>query len=157
MKKLTTTFVALISLFSLTAQAAFAESITTPWDGLKVGDVVKGMKVSYVTTGAYPATVILEGKKIANGTVNCSDGDYGFICTIKLAKASQKKFPWPIESGVLTCLKAGQDACDMYFKKDVPYRVTTTITQFHDSRCTECDFMGPEFRMGKLMMKREVK
>lgn len=156
MKKLITSFVTLVSLFSLT-QAAFAESIITPWDNLKVGDVTKGMKVSYVTTGAYPASVVLEGRKLVSGTVSCNDGDYGFICDMHFNKASQEKLPWAIEGAMLECLKAGQDACDMHFAEGKTYRVTTTIVQMRDTRCTECDGGGTVVRMGKLMMKREVK
>lgn len=142
-----------VSLVSFNAQTSFATSLSdasikAPWNVVKVGDRVKGMKVSYVQAkGGLGVT--LEGKKHLSGTVECADEVNPFqYCVMTFNKTSQKLLPWGVGAATLNCGPEGDwDGKNYYCQQDFlpgkKYRARIEINSFSYVSCdTDCDFGG---------------
>lgn len=153
----------LVGLVSLTAQTSFAgslgdASITAPWTVVKVGQHVKGMKVTNVQlSGGFGVT--LEGKKTVSGVISCPKNNVeGWdLCTMVFSKASQHLLPWGIKDAVVNsaCISdSPSNLCDEVFAPGKKYRVRVTIDQLTDAGCeTDCDFAGPTITISSVKSK----
>ncbi|MFA7278141.1 MAG: hypothetical protein WC101_04120 [Candidatus Gracilibacteria bacterium] len=160
MRKLLTFVTVVASLLSLTAQTSFATSlgdasITAPWTVVKVGQYVKGMKVTNVQLkGGFGVT--LEGKKTVTGTISCPENTMeGWdVCTIVFNKGSQKLLPWGIKDPVLFCAIDNTNQCDNAFAPGKKYRARVVINQLTEAGCeTDCDFGGPTVTISSVKSK----